>query len=146
MALVGGFRAAIKAVTLRAKNLMKLQVELARAEIQRKGRAFGAALAMFVAAAVLGFFVLALVVALLVAVLAIWLPVWLAILIVLVLMAACAAGLAMIGARTIKKAGAPVPARAVAQAKRTQGVVRDAFRSRSDSFASAKRDGAPDGP
>ena len=167
MSVVGGFRATIKAITLRAKNLARLQVELARAEIQRKGLAFGVALAMFVAAAVLGFFALALIVALLVAVLSIVLPVWLAILIVLVVVMAGAAGLAMVGARTIKRAGAPVPARAMEQAKRTQGAVRDAFLRRSGTvaatspargvvqetpkdlgslFSTAKPDGAPDGP
>jgi hypothetical protein len=145
----GGFRAAIAAISLRVKNLVRLQAELARAEMQRKGRAFAAAIAMFVAAAVLGFFALALLVALLVAALAIVLPLWLAILIVLVIVAAGAAGLAMIGARAIKRAGPPVPARAIAQAKRTQGAVLDALRRRSGSMAtvvSPAAGTAPEGP
>jgi hypothetical protein len=146
----GGFRSAMAAIALRVKNLVRLQAELARAEMQRKGRAFGTAIAMFVAAALLGFFALALLLALLVAALAIVLPIWLAILIVLLVVAAGAAGLALIGARSIKRAGPPVPARAIAQAKRTQGAVLDALRRRSGTIAAVRSPDeatqAPQGP
>jgi hypothetical protein len=157
MAMGASIGAAVRDVTARAKRLAKLQTELARAEIQAKGRAFAIAIGMFVAAAMLAFFTVALLVALVVAALAIVLPVWLAILIALVAFAAAAATLAAIGARSMKRSGAPVPVRAIAQMKRTQGAVRDALRRKQivmtetppdlgSVISAPKTDGATDAP
>ncbi len=118
MAQGRGIRAAARRVAEHAKALMRLEAELARVEIQRKTGKIAAGLGMFVAAAVLGLFALALTVALITAVLAIWLPVWAAILIVLGLFVSGAAVLAYMGMRVLKRTGAPAPTEAIAQAKR----------------------------
>ena len=123
-----GIGAAVGSIKERATNLVRLQVELARAEIQEKGRTIGVAAGMFVGAAVLAFFAAGLLIALVTVALAIVLPDWLAVLIVLLLVAGTAAALAALGARRVKGVGAMAPTRAVEEAKRTQGAVRDAFR------------------
>jgi protein-S-isoprenylcysteine O-methyltransferase Ste14 len=123
-----GIRGAAREVVQRAKNLIRLEAELARAEMRQKGRAFGAGAGMFVAAAVLAFFVLEFLLALLTAVLAIWLPVWAAILIVFVALVIVVVVLALAGRAQIRRAGPAVPERAIAQAKRTQRAVQDTIR------------------
>jgi hypothetical protein len=128
MAAHRGIAATVGSIKERATNLVRLQIELARAELREKGRTIGVAAGMLVGAAVLAFFAAGLLIALITVALAIVLPDWLAVLIVLLLVAGTAAGLAALGARRIKHAGSMAPARALEEAKRTQGAVRDAFR------------------
>src|SRR5262249_25876139 len=128
-----GIRAAARRVVGHAKTLARLDAELARAEIRRKAGAAAVGLGMFVGAAVLGLFAVALTVALITAVIAIWLPVWASILIVLWLFILGAAMLAYLGQRVLKRAGAPVPTQAIAQAKR----IGEAFRGRGSAVSAA---------
>jgi hypothetical protein len=119
-----GIGGAVKRVADHAKKIAALQAELAKAEIQQKAGKFGAGLAMFVAAALLGFFAMALALVLVIVALNIVLPLWLSVLIVFVLVLLLAGLLVLIGQRTLKRTGAPVPEKAVSQMKLTA----DAFR------------------
>ena len=123
---VSGINDAAARVAAHARNLARLQAELARTEFQRKAGRFGIAAGMLVGAAVLGFFAIELALALVIAALAIVLPVWLAILIVFAVVLVGAALLAMIGVRIFKAGGPPVPNQAMAQAK----LAADAFKGK----------------
>jgi hypothetical protein len=128
MAGKDGLAASLKEVVHRAQRLAKLQAELAAAEVRERAASFGAAAGMFVGAAVLASFAVAFLLALITAALAIVLPVWLAILIVFVLLCLAAATLGALGARLVRRAGPPVPKRAVEEAKRTQKAIQTSLR------------------
>jgi hypothetical protein len=84
MATGTGLRDAIGEVARRASAVVRLQAELARAELAKTGQNAAAGAGTAIGAAFLAVFVFALLTALFVAALALVLPVWLSILIVMV--------------------------------------------------------------
>ena len=112
----GGIGAAVKEVSDHAKQLVNLELELAKLEVRRKAAAFAVGLGLLAGAAVAALFALGFVLATIAAALAAFLPTWLALLIVAVLLLAVAGVLALVG---IKKLEPPVPQRAIEEAKRT---------------------------
>ncbi len=121
---IGSIRSAAQRVADHARTLARLEVELAQAEMRRKGARAGAGIAMLVVAAMLGFIALETVVAVLTAVLAIWLPVWASILIMLGVVIAAAGGIAFLGSRQLKAASPLAPTQAIEQAKKIPEALR----------------------
>jgi hypothetical protein len=128
MAGLSGIRGAAQRVSEHARALLRLEAELAQAELKRKAGRAGAGVAMFVVAAMLGFITLEMVVAVLTAVLAIWLPVWASVLIMLAVVAAAAGGIAYMGSRQMKAASPLAPTEAIAQAKAIPAALKSSAR------------------
>jgi len=77
-------RDSVREVARRGAAVLRLQAELAKAELRDTAKNAGAGLALVIAAAFLAFFVFALLTGLFVALLALALPVWASVLIVMV--------------------------------------------------------------
>ena len=90
-------------------DLVRAEVDAAKAEFAEKAKNFGIGAGMFAAAAFFGFFAFAVLVALAVIALALVLPLWLATLIVAAVLIAIAAILALVGLNLVKKATAEDP-------------------------------------
>jgi uncharacterized membrane protein YqjE len=90
-------------------SLVKQEVELAKAELQEKGKQAGLGAGMFGGAGLFGVAAFGALTAGLIAALGEAVEIWLAALIVAVVYAAIAAVLAMTGKRKVKEAGPPVP-------------------------------------
>jgi len=78
-----GLRDSVREVARRGAAVLRLQAELARAELRSSAQNAGAGLALLVAAAFFAFFAFALMTGLFVALLALALPLWASVLIVL---------------------------------------------------------------
>jgi uncharacterized membrane protein YqjE len=89
--------------------LVKKEVELAKAELQEKGKQAGIGAGMFGGAGLFGVAAFAALTAAVIAALELAMPLWLAALIVAVVYAAVAAVLAMRGKKKVKEAAPPVP-------------------------------------
>ena len=92
--------------------LVKQEVDLAKAELQEKGKQAGVGAGMFGGAGLFGLGAFAALTACLIAALELALPLWLAALIVTVVYAAVAGVLAMRGKHKVKEAAPPVPEQA----------------------------------
>ena len=90
-------------------TLVKQEVELAKAELQEKGKQAGMGAGMFGGAGLFGVGAFAALTACIIAALELAMPLWLAALIVAVVYAAVAGVLAMSGKRKVKEAAPPVP-------------------------------------
>jgi len=93
-------------------TLVKQEVELAKAELQEKGKQAGMGAGMFGVAGLFGVAAFAALTACIIAALDLAMPLWLAALIVGVVYAAVAGVLAMSGKRKVKEAAPPVPEQA----------------------------------
>jgi uncharacterized membrane protein YqjE len=93
-------------------TLVKQEMDLAKAELQEKGKQAGLGAGMFGGAALFGVSAFAALTACLIAVLDQAMEFWLAALIVAAAYAAIAAVLAVTGKRRVKKAGPPIPEQA----------------------------------
>jgi uncharacterized membrane protein YqjE len=93
-------------------TLVKQEVELAKAELQEKGKQAGMGAGMFGGAGLFGVGAFAALTACIIAALELAMPLWLAALIVAVVYAAVAGVLAMSGKRKVKEAAPPVPEQA----------------------------------
>jgi hypothetical protein len=93
-------------------TLVKQEVELAKAELQQKGKQAGVGAGMFGGAGLFGVGAFAALTACLVAALDLAMPLWLAALIVAVVYAAVAGVLALRGRQKVKQAAPPVPEQA----------------------------------
>ena len=93
-------------------TLVKQELELAKAELQEKGKQAGMGAGMFGGAGLFGVGALAALTACIIAALELATPLWLAALIVGVVYAAVAGVLAMSGKRKVKEAAPPVPEQA----------------------------------
>lgn len=91
------------------RDLVRAEVDAAKAEYSEKAKNLGIGAGMFGAAAFFGFFAFAVLVALAIIALALVLPLWLATLIVAAVLIAIAAILALVGLNRVKKATAEDP-------------------------------------
>jgi uncharacterized membrane protein YqjE len=94
-------------------TLVRQEIELAKLELQEKGKKAGAGAGMFGGAGVLGLYAVGALTATIILALATFLPGWLAALIVTVVYAAIAGILALRGKAKVKEATPPVPQQAV---------------------------------
>jgi uncharacterized membrane protein YqjE len=102
----------LKELSDHTTTLVKQEMELAKAELQEKGKQAGLGAGMFGGAGLFGVGAFAALTACLIAALDQAMEVWLAALIVAVVYAAIAAVLAMTGKRKVKEAVPPVPEQA----------------------------------
>ena len=97
--------------------LVRKEVELAKAELEVKGKKAGLGAGMFGGAGVFGLYALGALIACAILALATAVTAWLAALIVGILLAAAAGALALIGKGKVQEATPPVPERAVESVK-----------------------------
>ncbi|GHB51367.1 hypothetical protein GCM10010347_21430 [Streptomyces cirratus] len=90
-------------------ELVREEMQLARAEMTQKGKRFGKGGGLFGAAGLIGVLAAQALLATCIAALALVLPVWAAALIVTVVLAVIAAWMAVSGKKQIAKAGTPAP-------------------------------------
>lgn len=98
-------------------TLLKAELAQAKAELSAKLKNAGIGIGLFVAAALFGFFALAVLIAAAVLGIAVALPAWLSALIVGVALLILAGLLALIGAKSLKKGMPPVPTKTVQSVK-----------------------------
>ena len=98
-------------------ELVRKEVELAKAELEIKGKRAGLGAGMFGGAGIFGFYALGALIACAILGLATAVSAWVAALIVRVLLAAAAGALALIGKTKVRQATPPVPERAVESVK-----------------------------
>ena len=114
-----GLGAAAKLVSERASSIVRLEIQLALAELKKKVAALGIGIGMLVGAALFGFFMLAFLLAAAAAGIATVLSTWLALLIVAGGLFLLVGGLAMLGIGAIRRGTPPVPEQAIEEAKLT---------------------------
>jgi membrane protein implicated in regulation of membrane protease activity len=123
------FRDRLKASVLeirdRGRRLAELNIELAKAEMQRVAGLYGAAAGMLAAAGLLVLYGLGFLFATVCIALDIVLPLWAAALIVTVLLFLTAATLALVARNRIKTAQSSPPKQAAAEAKTTAAAIQD---------------------
>ena len=120
-----GLSGATKRVAEHAREFVRLEVQLATAELKKKAAALGTGLGLMAGAAVLAF--LALTFALLAAAagLATTLPVWASLLIVFGALVLVTAILVFVGYRMLQKGAKPMPEQAVEEARLTGEALRN---------------------
>jgi uncharacterized membrane protein YqjE len=102
----------LKRLSDETTTLVKQEVELAKAELQEKGKRAGVGAGMFGGAGLFGVGAFAALTACVIAALDLAMPLWLAALIVAVVYAAVAGVLALTGKKKVKEATPPVPEQA----------------------------------
>jgi membrane protein implicated in regulation of membrane protease activity len=123
---MGEIRDSASRVVAHVTSLARLQRELARTELERKGATVGAGAAVGVAAGVLSLFAVGFGLAAVTAALALVVDWWLALLIVFVLLLALVAGLGLV-ARSLVRSGTPLkPEQAIEEAKLTRQALKGA--------------------
>ncbi|MFI6583144.1 phage holin family protein [Embleya sp. NPDC050493] len=98
-------------------ELVREEMQLARAEMTQKGKRFGVGGGLFGGAGLVGILAAQALVVTVIAALALLLPVWASALITAALLAAVAAAMAAAGKKQIAKAGTPVPERTIDSVK-----------------------------
>ena len=122
----GGIVASVRRVMTHVNSLVRLQRELARTELERKGATVGAGAAVAIAAGILMLFAIGFGLAALAAALALVVEWWLALLIVFVMLVVLVAGL-LLGSRSLLRAGMPLkPEQAIEEAQLTKERLRGA--------------------
>jgi hypothetical protein len=114
-----GLGAAARLVSERASSLVRLELQLAAAELKQKGVALGLGIALVVGAAVFGLFALGFGLATAAAALATTVSTWLALLIVTGALVLLAGVLGAIGVGRLRKGTPPIPVQAIEEAKLT---------------------------
>jgi hypothetical protein len=107
----------VKQLSEQTSRLVRQEVELAKAELQVKGKQAGIGAGMFGGAGVFGLYALGALTAAAIAALATAMDTWLAALIVAVVWAAIAGVMALIGKSRVQKALPPVPEESVHSVK-----------------------------
>jgi uncharacterized membrane protein YqjE len=107
----------VKQLSDQSTRLARMEVELAKSELQQKGRQIGIGAGAFGAAALLGFFAFAALTTTLILALNEAMEAWLAALIVTVVYAAIAGVLALVGKQRVEEGSPPVPERAIETTK-----------------------------
>jgi hypothetical protein len=108
----------------RGQRLLQLNLELLVSELKEKGRKFGAAIGLFVAAGLFSLYGLGFLLATVTVVLALWLPTWAALLIVTVALFVLVAILVLVGRDQLRKIGDPKPEAAIAEAQATADMLK----------------------
>lgn len=120
----GGILESARRVVIHAGTLMRLQRELARAELERKGATLGAGAALAIAAGILMLYAVGFGLAAVAALLALILDWWLALLIVFLVLVVLVAGL-LLASRSLLRAGTPLkPEQAMEEARLTKEILR----------------------
>jgi hypothetical protein len=120
----GGLAGAVKQVAEHFSTIVRLELELARSELQRKLAALALGVGLVIGAAVVGLLTLGFAFATVAAALATFLSTWLALLITTAFLAALAGALALLGVRSLKQASPPVPEQALREASLTKAAIR----------------------
>jgi membrane protein implicated in regulation of membrane protease activity len=120
-----GLSAATKLVAEHARAFVRLEFELATAELKKKAAAVGVGLGLAGGAAILAFLALCFGLAAAAAGLATTLPVWASLLIVCGVIVLIAAILALIGVTLLQKGTQPMPEQAVEEARLTAEALRN---------------------
>ncbi|MFE4211260.1 phage holin family protein [Streptomyces goshikiensis] len=107
-------------------ELVREEMQLARAEMTQKGKRFGAGGGLFGGAGLVGFLAVQSLAAAAIAALALLLPVWASALITTALLAAVAAVMAAAGKKQIAKAGTPAPEQAIDSVKADVAEIKEA--------------------
>jgi uncharacterized membrane protein YqjE len=102
----------VKDLSRDISDLVRQEIELARAEMMEKGKQAGIGVGMVGGAALMAAAALGGSMATMIIVLDLWMPLWLAALITTVLYGAVAAVLALRGRDELKQTGAPIPEKA----------------------------------
>jgi uncharacterized membrane protein YqjE len=102
----------VKDLSRDISDLVRQEIELARAEMMEKGKQAGIGVGMFGGAALMAAAALGGSMATMIIVLDLWMPLWLAALITTVLYGAVAAVLALRGRDELKQTGTPIPEKA----------------------------------
>jgi uncharacterized membrane protein YqjE len=114
-----GLGGAARAVSERVSSLVRLEIELAVAELKRKAATLGVGIGLLVGAGLFAVFMLWFAFATIAAALATVVSTWLALLIVTGILLVIAAVLGFIGYTAVSKATPPVPEQAIEEAKLT---------------------------
>lgn len=114
-----GLGAATRLVSERASALVRLELQLAAAELKQKVASLGIGIGLLVAAAVFGLFAIGFGLATIAAGLATTVSTWLALLIVTGGLVLVVATLALLGRWKVSQGTPPVPEQAIAEAKLT---------------------------
>ena len=120
-----GLGAAAKLVSERASSLVRLELQLAAAELKQKVVALGLGIALLVGAAVVGLFALGFGLATGAAALATTVSTWLALLIVTGALVVLAGLLGAIGVGRLRKGTPPIPVQAIEEARLTTEVLKN---------------------
>ena len=120
-----GLSGATKLVAEHARAFVRLELELASAELKKKAAAIGTGLGLTGGAAILAFLALCFGLAAAAAGLATTLPVWASLLIVCGALVLIAAILAYIGVALLQKGTKPMPEQAVEEARLTAEALRN---------------------
>ena len=120
-----GLSGATKRVAEHAREFVRLEIELATAELKKKAAALGTGLGLMVGAAVLAFLALTFGLLAAAAGLATTLPVWASFLIVCGALILITAILVFVGYRLLQKGSKPMPEQAVEEARLTGEALRN---------------------
>ena len=120
-----GLGGAAKLVADRARSLVRLELQLAAAEVKQKLVALGVGIGLLAGAAIFGVFALAFALAAIAAAIATAMSVWLALLIVTGGLTLLVGVLAAIGIVLIRKGSPPVPEQALEEARLTAEAVKN---------------------
>jgi len=120
----GGIRASATRIVLHLRTLARLEQELARAEMARKGKTAGAGAGSAAAAGALLPYAIGFVLAAIAAALALVVDVWLALLIVGIGLMVIVAILALVSRSLFRRATPLTPTQAIDEARRTRQVLR----------------------
>jgi hypothetical protein len=108
----------------RGQRLVQLNLELLTSELKEKGRKFGAAIGLFLAAGLFSLYAIGFLLATIAVLLALVLPLWASMLIVTAALFALVAILVLVGRDQLRKIGDPRPEAAIAEAKATADMVK----------------------
>ncbi|MGE5228625.1 MAG: phage holin family protein [Deltaproteobacteria bacterium] len=116
--------ASVTDIRARGQRLVQLNLELLTSELKAKGRKFGAAIGLFVAAALLALYAIGFLLATITVLLDLVLPLWAAVSIVTVALFAVVAILALVGRAQLRNIGDAQPEAAIAEAKATADLMK----------------------
>ena len=108
----------------RGQRLVQLNLELLTSELKEKGRKFGAAIGLFLAAGLFSLYAIGFLLATIAVLLALVLPLWASMLIVTAALFALVAILVLVGRDQLRKIGDPKPEAAITEAKATADMVK----------------------
>jgi uncharacterized membrane protein YqjE len=108
-----------------SSNLVRKEIELAKAEVREKAMSLAKAAAFGAGAAALGVLGLFALILTLIFVLDIWMPIWLAAIIVTLVVFLVAGVLGLLAAKAAKRGAPPVPNKAIAEAKAIPETLRE---------------------
>jgi len=120
-----GVGEAAKLVAERARSIVRLELQLAAAELKQKVSTIAIGIALLVAALVFALFLVAFILATITAAIATAVSPWLALLIMVAAITVLTAGLAALGIAMIKKGTPPLPEQALEEARLTAEAVKN---------------------